>query len=64
MSRKLHIRDISRVDRIALWDAIDAYVRACGGDPSKHVYGNTPRQEAVARVERVVADEIGKWVTK
>lgn len=57
------------IDRIALWDAINAYVVTCGGDPSKYVLGNTSRMEAVARVERVVesrgevTSEIGRWVT-
>ncbi|MDP3767539.1 MAG: hypothetical protein Q8S13_05955, partial [Dehalococcoidia bacterium] len=40
--------------RVALWDAINRYVQACGGDPSSHVYGNTPRQHAVAEVEASV----------
>ena len=39
--------------RVALWDAINEYVAACGGDSSKRVYGNTSRQRAVAAVERV-----------
>lgn len=42
--------------RVALWDAINRYAQTCGGDPSKHVYGNTPRMDAVADVERVVRD--------
>lgn len=41
-------------ERVRLWDAINAYAIACGGDPAKHVYGNTPRQKAVAEVERAV----------
>ena len=43
------------VNRVALWEAINSYARACGGDPSKHVYGNAHRMEAVCRVERVVS---------
>lgn len=39
--------------RVALWDAINRYVVACGGDPSRHVYGNTARMKAVAEVERI-----------
>lgn len=39
--------------RVALWDAINEYVETCGGNPSRHVYGNTPRQRAVAKVEAV-----------
>lgn len=38
--------------RGAMWDAINKYVETCGGDPSKHVYGNTARQRAVVEVER------------
>lgn len=44
--------------KVPLWDAIDDYVRACGGDPSKHVYGNTTRQRAVVAVEAVVSRAI------
>jgi hypothetical protein len=40
--------------KVPLWDAIDDYVRACGCDPNKHVYGNTTRQRAVVAVETVV----------
>ncbi len=56
------------VDRVALWEEINRYVLACGGDPSKHVYGNTPRMEAVSRIENVISnrgvvtDEIGRWI--
>lgn len=41
-------------ERVQLWDAIHAYVRACGGDPGAHVYGNTERQLAVVGVEDLV----------
>lgn len=37
--------------RLGLWDAINAYTRACHGRPDKHVYGNGARQEAVVAVE-------------
>lgn len=40
----------------ALWDAINRYVISCGGNPDKHVYGNTRRMEAVTAVENAVAD--------
>jgi hypothetical protein len=40
--------------RTELWDAINQYVVACGGDPSKHVYGNVPRMNAVEDVESIV----------
>lgn len=43
------------MNRVALWDAINHYVEACGGDPSKRLYGNTQRQLAVAEVERIVS---------
>jgi len=39
-----------------LWDAINRYAVACGGDPSKHVHGNTARQAAVTDVSRVIRD--------
>lgn len=42
--------------RVRLWDEINRYVVACGGDPSKHVYGNTPRMAAVAQVEGVIRE--------
>lgn len=48
----------ARAVRTALWDAINDYTQACGGDPSSHVYGNARRQCAVARAERAVDDEI------
>ena len=37
--------------KLGLWCAIHDYVQACGGDTSKHVYGNLPRQEAVNKIE-------------
>ena len=39
---------------IELWRAINRYAVACGGDPSKNIYGNTARQKAVARIEAAV----------
>lgn len=39
------------IDREKLWEAINAYVRTCGGDPSKHVVGNTARMVAVENIE-------------
>lgn len=44
--------------RVALWDAINAYVVSCGGDPSRHVYGNTTRMRAVSDVESAVDEEV------
>jgi len=43
-----------------LWDAINDYASAVGGDPSAHVHGNTPRMRAVAAVGRVV-DQVSSW---
>ena|SRR5271166_1496380 len=40
--------------KVALWDAINRYVVSCGGDPSKHVYGNTSRMRAVVDVEAAI----------
>jgi hypothetical protein len=40
---------------VALWDAINRYAISVGGDPSSHVYGNTPRMQAVTDVGAVVA---------
>lgn len=37
-----------------LWDAINCYVTACGGDPARHVHGNTARMNAVADVNNAV----------
>lgn len=39
---------------VDLWDAINRYVVACGGDPGSHVYGNTARMQAVADVSKIV----------
>lgn len=39
-------------DRVRIWEAINRYVVACGGDTSNGVYGNTSRQTAVADIER------------
>ena len=43
--------------QVPLWDAINRYVVSCGGDPSKHVNGNTPRMEAVVEVNSIVRRE-------
>ncbi len=40
---------------VALWDAINRYAITVGGDPAHHVYGNTPRMQAVADVGAIVA---------
>jgi len=40
---------------VDLWDAINRYVVACGGDPASHVHGNTARMQAVADVGAIVA---------
>ena len=44
-----------RIYRSVLWEAINAYVITCGGDPSEHVYENAARMAAVVRVE-IVSD--------
>lgn len=43
--------------RKALWVAVHRYVEACGGDPSMRVLCNTPRQDAVVAIERIVFGE-------
>lgn len=42
--------------RIDLWDAINDYATACGGDPGARIYGNTRRQRAAVAVERALAE--------
>lgn len=44
---------------IALWDAINRYVVACGGDPAVAVHGNTARMQAVADVGSIVLTSTG-----
>jgi hypothetical protein len=39
---------------IALWDAINRYAHAVGGDSSKSVYGNVPRMQAVVDVGKAI----------
>lgn len=40
---------------VSLWDAINRYVVACGGNPSRYVHGNTPRMTAVVDAERYIS---------
>ena len=47
---------ITHETRVRLWDAINRYAQTCGGDPSKHVYGNIARMNAVVDVEQVLRD--------
>lgn len=50
---------------VELWDAINLYAIAVGGDPAKHVYGNVSRMQAVADVGKIVARVAAKqWVDK
>lgn len=42
-------------ERAELWHAVNEYAEACGGDPSKNIYGNTRRLRAVVRVEKALA---------
>lgn len=44
--------------RTDLWAAINQYVEACGGDPSKNVYGASQRQRIVVRIEGAVDKEV------
>lgn len=37
-------------NEVALWDAINRYAVSVGGDPSRHVYGNATRMQAVVDV--------------
>ena len=39
--------------RAKLWAAINEYAESCHGEPGKHVYGNTRRQDAVVKVEAI-----------
>jgi len=39
--------------KIELWEAIHEYVVACGGDPTKHIYGNTNAMDAVIKIENI-----------
>ena len=41
--------------QVELWNAINRYATAVGGDPERHVYGNTPRMQAVVEVNQVIA---------
>jgi len=50
------IAEMEMEDRVKLWDAINEYVIACGGDPSSRVYGNTSRMNAVAKVESFIRE--------
>jgi len=52
---------MTNAQRVHLWDEINRYVVACGGDPSKHVYGNTLRQVAVSQVEKIVREVEATW---
>lgn len=48
--------NITHETRVRIWDAINRYVQTCGGDPSKHVYGNIARMNAVVDVEQALRD--------
>lgn len=51
------VANLKQERRTLFWDAVHAYCRACGGDPSRHVYGNEGRQRAVVAMERFVFPE-------
>jgi hypothetical protein len=40
---------------VELWNAINSYAIAVGGDPSRHVYGHDARMQAVVEVGKVIA---------
>lgn len=44
---------------IELWEAINRYASSAGGDPSRRVYGNVPRMQAVADVNMAVRKHRG-----
>lgn len=41
--------------QVALWDAINRYTAACGGDPSAHTVSSR-RMNAVAEVNQIIRD--------
>lgn len=48
---------MNRERQQALWEAINRYAASCGGGgPSRHVYGNTLRQRAVADIEKIIGE--------
>lgn len=47
---------------VALWDAVNEYATTCGGNPATHVYGNTPRQRAVAKIEDIIRRVVGTQI--
>ncbi len=51
-----HIQSVG--DRVSFWEAVNRYAISCGGDPDKHIFGNTTRQAAVVDVERAVASRV------
>jgi len=55
--------EVGSPEHVELWDAINAYVAACGGNPTR---GGVPRMKAVVRVEKavqVLVSRGGKEVT-
>lgn len=50
--RACDCREAELRHKTKLWNLIHSYVKVCGGDPSKHVYGNTLRQKLVVEIER------------
>lgn len=52
---------MTNAQRARLWDEINRYVATCGGDASKHVYGNTPRQVAVSQIEAIIREIEAAW---
>jgi len=46
--------NIDRDERVRFWHLVNTYVTMCDGDPGRNVYGNTARQEIVAKIEAMV----------
>jgi hypothetical protein len=52
---------MTRGQRARLWDEINRYAVSCGGNPSQYVYGNKPRQAAVAMIEGIIREIEAEW---
>lgn len=45
---------------VDLFEAVNNYASACGGDPSRFVYGNTHRQKAVSKINQTIELILGR----
>ena len=43
-----------REKKVRFWHLVNSYVTVCDGDPGRNVYGNTARQDIVAKIEAMV----------